>query len=301
MWENYADFLDYRATQRRLSARFSKPNRLLLHTLAFVVAMSAAWGYLIATLIWRESQAAAFTLPVTIGFVWSIGLALHALLHYRRSAANAQQREEAVEAEMRQFIANQAQPLEQAALFEMHQRFEADLERQSRWSVGLTAFALVNVFSWFASLLNMGTSWGFQMTPILALIIIGGVQLFMAWTQGRQRRSTLFTRLPLRHIFLYGIGTVLLGIASAFRMINHWDANNAVMVWGVVVLLHIIWSVLVQPFVQRVIPQLAPAAAATAEKPKHGARLALADDGELVELDDLDDDDDSAPRAARQR
>jgi len=75
-----------------------------------------------------------------------------------------------------------------------------------------------------------------------------------------------------------------------------------VMVWGVVVLLHIIWSVLVQPLAQRVMPRPAPAAAATTEKPKHGARLALADDGELVELDDLDDDvDDSAPRAARQR
>ncbi|HLV34940.1 MAG TPA: hypothetical protein VKY59_07505 [Spirillospora sp.] len=282
MQDDYSSYLDFRAMQRRLAKRFSKPHFLLLHTLVFATAMTATWAYGLAWQLWRYRE--NYALPVLIGVVWSVVLAVQALIHYSRSAAHNEQRELAVEDEMRQFIRAHGDEVDDATLFEMHDQLNADLQKQGRWSVALLAFGLVNAASWSISALNIGSSWPFQTTLPFAVLILGGVNLFVAWQQRREaRRSGWLARLPLRHIFAYGFGAIGLWLLGGLRLINYWDADNTIIVWGVVVLLHIVWSVLLQPLIQRVMP-----AEAHSERPKRklGSRLALADDGEVLDIVD---------------
>lgn len=296
MQDNYFSFLDYRAAQRRLVAKFRRPRALLLHTVAFVVTMSAVWAYGLAWQLWFYPN--NFIGPMLVGLVWSIVLAGHALLHYRRSAAVTERRELAVEGEMRQFIDQHGHEVDHDALFATHRRFEADLERQGRWSLSLTAFALVNVLSWVVATANMGTSWAFQMTAPLSIIVIGSVNVFLSWQQ--QRRLALanwFTRVPLRHIIGYGAGSLALYLAGVFRMMNHWDASNLTLVWGIVLILHIVWNVLLWPGVQSLRSDQASSTAAQPEKRKSGDQLVLADDGEVLDItDDHWDDDERTTR-----
>jgi hypothetical protein len=281
MQDNYFSYLDFRAMQRRLSARFSKPRMLLLHTLVFVTAMSATWYYGLVWRLWLYRD--NYILPVLIGVVWSIVLAIQALIHYRRSAAINERREMAVEEEMRAFIEAHGDEVDDQTLFDMHRQLDGDLQKQSRWSVALLAFGLVNAASWAIAAYDMGTSWGFQMTLPLAVLILGGVNLFLTWQQQREAgRTGWLARLPLRHIIAYGFGTIGLGLAGMLRLVNYWDSDNTIKVWGVVVLLHIIWSVLLRPVVQHFMP-----GESQSERPakrKTGSRLALADDGEVLDI-----------------
>lgn len=279
MQENYLGFLDFRATHRRLIARFSRPRELLLHILIFVTSMTAVWAYGIVWRLWYASD--HFVWPMTVGVIWSLALAVHAVLHYRRSAAVQEQREQAVEDEMRQFIDRHGDEVDQPALFEMHQQFEAELEQQGRWSLALTAFAMVNAVSWAAAALDMGTSWAFQMTLPLAVLIIGGVKVFLHWQYQRVTGYVgWFARLPLRHMVAYVAGNVGLWMAAAYRMINPWDADTLFKGWSVVLLLHIIWNAAAWPLLQPFVSAQLPA------KRKLSNRLELADDGELPDVQD---------------
>ena len=242
MQNDYLSFLNYRAAQRRLAARFARPRWLMLHTLAFIVAITAIWAYGTAWKLWHFQQ--NFQLPVLIGVVWSVILVLHALVHYRNSAAMNEKRELAVEDEMRQLTQDSDQ-VDHDSLFALHRKFEADLEAQGRWSVTLLAFAVINFISWGVSAFNIGSSWPFQMTLPLAIMTLGGVNLFLNWQHRRQtERSGWFVRLPLLHIVAYGAGVIALGIAGMYRMINYWDVDTLIKGWGIVVLLHILFNVI---------------------------------------------------------
>lgn len=283
MQNDYFNFLDYRAAQRRLAAKFARPRRLLLHTLAFIVAMTAVWAYGIAWKLWYFQQ--NFQLPVLIGVVWSVLLLVHALVHYRNSAATNEKRELAVEDEMRQFTQDNRDSLDHDSLFALHRKFEAELEAQGRWSVTLLAFAVVNFISWGVSAFDIGTSWPFQMTLPLAIMTLGGVNLFLNWQDRRHRdQSGWFVRLPLLHIVAYGAGVIALYIAGMYRMINPWDVHTVIQLWGIVLLLHIVFNVILWPllrgFVQGRQDSLQP------EKRKPSARLVLSDDGEVLDIDD---------------
>jgi hypothetical protein len=281
MQEHYSSFLDFRAMQRRLAARFSQPRGLLLHTLIFITAMSAIWAYGLVWRLWQFRE--NYVLPMLIGAAWSVVLAIQALLHYQHSAARTEQREMAVEEEMRQFIQAHGDEVGDQTLFEMHRQLGADLQWQSRWSVALLAFGLVNAVSWALAAYDMGTTWAFQLTVPLAVFILGGVNLFLAWQQQRESgRTGWLTRLPLRHIIVYGVGAFFLGLAGSLRLINSWDADNGIVIWGVVVLLHIIWGVLLQPVMQHF--RSGKTQLEQPAKRKIGRRLALAEDGEVLDI-----------------
>ena len=281
MQDKYSSYLDFRAAQRRLAKRFSNPRFLLLHTLIFIAAMSATWYYGMVWRLWQHRD--NYIGPMVVGVVWSTVLAVEAFIHYRRSAANSERRDLAVEEEMRQFIAVHGDEVDDQTLFEMHHQLDANLQKQSRWSVALLVFGLVNAASWAIAAYDMGTSWAFQMTLPFAVLFLGGVNLFLAWQQQREAgRTGWLARLPLHHMIAYGFGFVGLGLAGMLRLINSWDAENGILVWGVVVLLHIIWSVLLQTVVQRIMPS-----ESQFERPakrKVGNRLALADDGEVLDI-----------------
>ena len=290
MQNNYAGFLEYRAAQRHLAAKFARPRMLLLHVLAFVVVMTATWVYGGAWGLWSFRD--NFIAPVLVGLIWSLALAGHALLHYRRSAANPAQREQAVEDEMRRFIAQNTSITDAESLFEMHRSLESRLEAQARWSFSLGAFALVNAVSWAAGAANIGSSWPFQMTLIFAVVIIGSIQAYMLWQQQRETgRKNWFTRLPLWHVFAYLTGILVLALLGALRAINPWDVNTLAE-WGLVLLLaHIAWSVVLQPVVLWLGGRQTKAKTPAKHKPGHA--MTLGEDGELVDLPD----DSAAPDA----
>jgi hypothetical protein len=284
MQNDYLSFLNYRAAQRRLAAKFARPRRLMLHTLAFIVAMTAIWAYGIAWKLWHFQQ--NFQLPVLIGVVWSVLLVVHALVHYRRSPAMSENRELAVEAEMRQFTHDNRDQLDHDSLFTLHRKFEADLEAQGRWSVTLLSFAVINFISWGVSAFDIGSSWPFQMTLPLAIMTLGGVNLFLNWQHRRQTdRKGWFVRLPLLHIVAYGAGVIALYIAAAYRMINAWDAHTVIQLWGIVLLLHILVNVSAWPLMQRFLPENLLSTMPTKRKPP--ARLVLSDDGEVLDIEDI--------------
>jgi hypothetical protein len=285
MQNDYLSFLNYRAAQRRLAAKFARPRRLMLHTLAFIVVMTVIWAYGIAWELWYFQQ--NFQLPVLVGVVWSVLLLLHALIHYRHSAAMSENRELAVEAEMRPFTQDNRDQLDNDSLFTLHRKFEADLEAQGRWSVTLLAFAVVNFISWGVSAFNIGSSWPFQMTLPLAIMTLGGVNLFLNWQHRRQTdRGGWFVRLPLLHLIAYGAGVIALGIAGMYRMINYWDVDTVIKGWGIVLLLHILLNVIVWPLMQRFLPENLLSTIPTKRKPP--ARLVLSDDGEVLDIEDED-------------
>jgi hypothetical protein len=276
MLNDYESFLEYRAARRQLAATFASPRLLLLHVIAFIVVMTATWVYGSGWGLWSYRD--NFIAPVLVGLVWSLVLAGHALLHYRRSAANRDQREQAVEDAMRRLIATRAETPDNATLFDMHRSLEAPLQAQSRWSASLGAFALVNALSWVAGALNMGSSWPFQMTPIFAAVVIGGVQAYLFWQQQRgSGRKSWVSRFPLMHLFVYLAATVILALLGAMRAVNPWDVNTLVE-WGLVLLLaSILWNVILQPLIERM-GSLNPAQG----KRKPAYAVALSDDGELV-------------------
>ncbi len=286
MPNHYLDFLDQRAAQRRLMAKFAQPLPLIVHTLLFIAVMTGIWlyGSLGNAHLWR--YAVNFPLPVLGGLLWSCVLAVHALIHYRRSAAVARRRELAVEDEMRQFIERNADPVDDAELFAMHRALSSDLERAGRWSLGLALFAVINVLNWIISALNMGTSWGFQLTLPAAILLVGGSYTYQMWQQSRrEERDTWFTRLPLSHMLLYGVGTVVLGLLGAFRMVNYWDVNTLVGGWTAALLFHIVVAVLLLPALRHLLPNVF---GDPHIKRKPAERLLLANDGEIVELTQQD-------------
>ena len=86
-------------------------------------------------------------------------------------------------------------------------------------------------------------------------------------------------------------------LAGVFRMMNHWDASNLTLVWGIVLILHIVWNVLLWPGVQSLRSDQASSTAAQPEKRKSGDQLVLADDGEVLDItDDHWDDDERTTR-----
>jgi hypothetical protein len=281
MQNDYARFLAFRETQRQLGAKFARPWLLLAHVFAFVVTLTALWAYGIGARLWLHYD--NLILPTLIWGLWSLILVGHAGVHYQHSAGRAAQRERAVEAEMRALMKRSGTGTDSAALFEMHQALEADLERAGRWSAALTAFALVNAISWLLSLLNPTSSWPFQTTLPFALMIVGGVQVWLAWQQQRaDRRNNGFTRLPLWHIFIYPAGVILLWALGAYRAINSWDANRVAELWLVVLLAHIVWSVAVVPLLQWGRARVTQPEQAAKRKPYEA--VTLGDDGELVAL-----------------
>lgn len=284
MQDDYFSFLEFHAAQRRLAARFSQPRALMLHTLIFVTTLPAIWLYGLVWQLWLYRS--NFGWPTLLGAGWSLLLAGHALLHYRRSSAMGEQRELAVEDEMRQLIEKRGDPqTDHDRLFAMHLSLAAGLERQGRWALALLAFALVNAASWVVSATNMGTSWPFQTTIPLALSIVCGVNAFSIWQQRRQeKRDGWFARLPLRHVIAYGAGSVGLVLAALLRLINPWDADTLIAGWGVALLLHTVAAVAVWPLVRRFLPDTLHQAQPAKRKP--GARLVLADDGELLNIID---------------
>ncbi len=278
---HYTSFLDYRAAQRRLMAKFSDPHRLLLHTLAFVTAVTTFLAVSVPLRLWYDHN--AFYIPAIVGTVWSVLLALHALIHYRRSAARAERRELAVEDEMRQLM--ESGSLDDQALFDTHHSLESDLERQSRWSRGLVAFAGVNLLSWLVSDLTVGTSWPYQMTLPIAVLVIGGFTAFSIWQQARRdQRPAWLARLPVRHIVIYGMGAFVLGLLGMFRAINDRDATLLIVGWFVLVMLNIFWSVIAHPLIDAMMRRFQP----QPEKRKPDAQLVLADDGEVVEIAEIE-------------
>lgn len=284
MQQDYARFLDYRATQRQLASQFARPRLLLLHVLAFVVVMTAIWAYGTGANLWRYYD--NLILPNVAGAVWSLALVGHALWHFRRSAALHAQRERAVEAEMRAYIARNPQA-DSDALFEMHRALERDLEAQGRWSLSLTVFALVNTVSWTVALFNPQSSWSLQTTPMFAVVLIGGLQSYLLWQQQRTAgRASWFTRFPLHHVFAFLIGTVVLGLLGMFRAINPWDINTLVG-WGLVLLLASVgWNVVLQPVGQWVVGRFTSRQAQPSKR-KPDTALTLGDDGELTPVDEL--------------
>ena len=285
MPNDYLGFLDQQAARRRLLANFSQPRLLLLHTIAFVGVVTALWAVIIPLLRWVPLS--LFNLPALTFFVWSIVLAAHALLHYRRSSAVAETRELAVEAEMRQLITQNPAAVDDDALFALHTTLGSDLERDGWLSQGLTVFALVNAVSWFGASLNLGTSWGYTLTLPAALVLIGGIYSFRAWQHSRKNGDGgVVTRLPLHHIVVYAVGMVLLGIMGSARMINSWDIDNLVGGWTIALLLHILWSVVGAPLFRRA--SLAHEAHTAPAKRKNTARLALTDDGEILSTSETD-------------
>ena len=286
MQDNYASFLDYRAAQRQVAARFAHPRLLLVHVIAFVVSLTAVWAYGTGARLWNHYD--NMILPTLIWGAWSLLLAGHAVRHFRRSAAMHTQRERAVEDEMREFIAKNRDVVDSDTLFDMHHTLENRLEREGRWSVALTAFALVNAISWTISLTNPTSSWPFQTTLPFALMIVGGVQAYMIWQQQRAAgRTTWFTRLPLWHIFAYPVGVIVLWALGAYRAINSWDADTLIQLWSLIVLAYVVWCVVFRP------PLLALRARFTdtppQDKRKLGRDVALGQDGELVEIADGDE------------
>lgn len=91
--------------------------------------------------------------------------------------------------------------------------------------------------------------------------------------------------MPLLHIVAYGAGVIALGIAGMYRMINHWDVDTLITLWGIVLLLHILFNVIVKPLFQRFTQD-----SIQPEKRKPSARLVLSDDGEVLDIDDEDAD-----------
>ena len=285
MQNNYASFLDYRATQRQLAARFARPRLLLLHVLAFIIVMTATWVYGNAWGLWfyRDN----FIGPVLVGVVWSLVLAGHALVHYRHSAAIHAKRELAVEDEMRGLISRNGNAVNAASLFEMHRALESKLEGDGRWSLSLTAFALVNALSWTLSATNIGSSWPFQTTLPFAIMIVGGMLTYMSWQKQREDgHESWFSRLPLRHLFAYPVGVILLWALGAYRAINYWDADNLIRLWGIVLGAHVLLDVVIRPGLRR-ITRLRSKVKRPAKR-KAAERLVLADDGEVVALDEVD-------------
>ncbi len=284
MSEDYFSFLDARAAQRRLAARFAHPRWLLLNTLLFITVMMTIWAYGLAWRLWYYNL--NYGIPVVVGAVWSVLLAIHGVVHYRRSAAMSEKRNLAVEEEMRRFIERNEGALDQASLFETHRKLEAELQQQGRWSLALMAFSLVNALSWVISSLNIGSSWPFQMTLPLAVFVIAGLGIFTTWQQQRQRgQRDWFTRLPVRHIAAYLFGVLGLVLLGTFRMINSWDADTLIRYWTIVLALHIFVGEVVQPL----LAHFAPGKQAAKRKPAEPLELVMGDDGEVLDIVDQDD------------
>jgi hypothetical protein len=284
MYDSYDKFLNLRAVERRLLSRFRRPHWLALHTAVFVTIMCGIWYFGLPYLLWQLRE--NYIPPVLAGFVWSFILAGHAFWTYRRSAAAAVRREEAVAAEMQQLSRGTASELEQQSLIDIHQRLEDRLERQGQAVVALTVFALVNILIWFVTLLNIGSSFAFQIAWPIALIVVGGINAFSYWLQQRRNSvDTWFSRFPLRHLAAYFFGALALGLMGMLRMVNSRDVDTVVQLWTWLLLVHVAWGVIAQPLWQRLNRWLNKPA-----KRKHSEELLLDDDGELLMLadDELD-------------
>ena len=185
-----------------------------------------------------------------------------------------------------QTVENSGEQVDQDTLFATHRELESRLERQGCWSLGLFAFALVNVLSWAGSAINIGTSFAFQMTVPLAVLIIGGIPVFMSWQARQHERAGWFARLPLRHLIAYAAGFIGLWFAGTSRLINPWDANTLVEGWSILLLIYIVWAVVVGPLIQHFWPGRQRSEQPAKRKP--ASQLVLADDGEVLDITEQD-------------
>lgn len=288
MAHDYTQFLDYQAARRRITAKFSRSRGLWIHIVVFLATMSAIWGYGTGNRLWLYPE--NFIWPTVLGAFWSLLLTGHGIMSYLRSSTRSSRREEAVEEAMRQLI--QQNPGDVAAhqdeLFALHRELDANLKQQAFWFPPLTVFTLINAVFWLATLLNIGTSFAFQLTAPLAVFVIGGIGLYTAWRERRNNgQDDWIARLPLPHIGLYIFGNFFLGLLAIFRAINMWDQQTIWGWWTLIIIAHILYAIILQPVTQVVKAKRQPAGVLAPETFQHDKakrRLALSDDGELVEV-----------------
>ncbi|MBZ0276270.1 MAG: hypothetical protein K8I60_09005 [Anaerolineae bacterium] len=291
MLNDYSNFLDYKAISRSLRAKFSRSRGLWIHVIVFVAVVTAILGYGTGAGLSRYPE--FFGGLTVLGAAWSLILAGHGIISYWRSPARANRREEAVEDAMRQLI--QRNPDDIAAhrddLFTIHQELESGLQRQAFWFLPLTAFTLINAVFWVATLLTLVA---FQLTAPLAVFVIGGIGLYSAWRERRNNgQDDWIARLPLPHVGLYILGNFFLGLLAIFRAINMGDQQTIWGWWTLVIIVHILYAVVIQPLTRGVKAKRQPAGVLTPETlqdDKAKRRLTLSDDGELVELPDEEAD-----------
>lgn len=187
MWGNYGSYLDYLELRRRVEKRLMPSFWLLIHT-----ALFALW-----TPIWlaiytdRTSARDGFVSQPMAQFmmVWSIVLLAHGLWTWLRSGAWAGARSRAIEREMRDVALDDtffAQ--DERDLFRLHGMLDEDIRSRANNVLVLVAFTFINAINWIGSGGGHMTSYPWQITPFLAVVVLLPVLIFNLSRSERKTR-----------------------------------------------------------------------------------------------------------------
>lgn len=196
MWNSYFSYLDYLELRRRVERRLSGSLWLFIHVMLFAftplvaVAVTPYWRS------WWWGDGFNLVLPwIAYGMMgWSVALLLHGLWTYFRSGAWGSRRSQLIETEMRQRVQHEDSYLVQddRDLFRLHGLLEEDVrKRGSAAVIPLAVFTVVNAVNWLMSGGGLSTSYPWQITPAIVLLILLPVLGFRLWGENRRQHKLM--------------------------------------------------------------------------------------------------------------
>lgn len=187
MFGSYGSFLNYLEIRRRIERRLMPMSWLGLHILLFVaVDIFALSSYT------RHPSGMTFASlsMAQVMLVWSVVLLAHGVWSLVRSGAWTNRRSRVIEQEMRERFEQADTYLvqDERDWFRIHGLLENDVRARSSAAQWLTLFTVINALNWIGSGGGYMTSYPWQITPMLALVLVP-VLAFAAWRSGRRERK----------------------------------------------------------------------------------------------------------------
>lgn len=199
MADDYSAYLDYREIRRRVERRFKNGYFLAGHLalfLLFVLYCTMIGYFYISPPYYLDRP--YFIDPNAGGFVtvWSVLLFFHSLHAYRRSGASGERREETIEGELRERLAQDDTLLlsDRRQAFRIHALLAEDIQRRARDFTTLLIFAGFNVVVWVLwALAGAISPVAWSVTSLLTLLVLLPVLLINRANRRRHEQKLMDT------------------------------------------------------------------------------------------------------------
>lgn len=198
MADNYSAYLDYKEIRRRVERRFKKGYWLAGNLALFLlfVLYCTLIGYFYVSPMYPDRS--YFIEPAAGVFVtiWSALLFFHSLIAYRKSGAFSERREEAIEGELRERLAQDDTLLlsDRHQAFRIHALLAEDIQQRTRDFTTVLTFTGINAAVWVLwALVGASTPVAWSVTSLLTLLVLLPLLLISRANRRRQDHKLTHT------------------------------------------------------------------------------------------------------------
>lgn len=205
MADEYSAYLDYKEIRRRVERRLKQGTGLLAHVILYLLAVVVVvlsgtylnYSYFSVDNGVRQFYEVYVNPGIGIPFVlWSLVLLFHALRVYRKSGADGDTREQAVETELRARLAADDTTLlaDRRQSFRVHSLMVEDILARSGRINSLMLVAVVNAVVWLAwALAGARTPYAWLGAVLIAPVVLLPLLALNSHARRRQEKKVMYT------------------------------------------------------------------------------------------------------------